>query len=672
MKKHLLFLAVCLVNLSVTAQKVLWAEKVVEVSSSYSTANDPASFSARNVLGKPSRMPGTGNSGAAWSPSTADNGGDEYIRVSFAEQIQVEQVAVLENYKPGTITKVILFDPKGGNHVVYENPTPGPTGLEGRMSNFFFPRTAYPVASVMVVLKTSTVPEFNHIDAIAISDSRDSIKAEIRIAEGLPTTGERENLGPNVNSASDELCPVISPDGKTLHFTRQGHPDNIPPADNQDIWVCQINPDGSFSPAKNLGEPLNNSDNSSVTSIAPDGNTMVLLNIYKRDSPMEKGVSITHKRGDAWDYPEALLIKDFYNDNQYGEYFLASSGKELIMTLQRKDSYGGKDLYVSFRTDSGTWTAPKHMGPQINSGGGETSPCLAADGITLYFSSDGFPGFGSKDMFLSRRLDSTWTNWSEPENMGPALNTPGWDAYYSIPASGEYAYFVSYSNSIGKADIFRAKLPSILRPKPVVLVRGKVLNSKTKLPIGGNITYERLSDGLELGIAYANPTTGEYSIVLPAGDAYAFLATSKGYFPVSENVNLKATTAYAEISRDLLLTPIEQGATIRLNNLFFDTGKYQLRPESVSELKRLIKVLDENPAMVIQISGHTDDVGTDATNLVLSQNRSKAVKDYLISKGVSAARLSSVGNGETKPQVPNTSDANRQINRRVEFTIMQN
>jgi outer membrane protein OmpA-like peptidoglycan-associated protein len=307
----------------------------------------------------------------------------------------------------------------------------------------------------------------------------------------------------------------------------------------------------------------------------------------------------------------------------------------------------------------------------LNTAGGESTPFLAADDMTLYFSTDGRVGYGSKDMFVTRRLDSTWVHWSEPENLGPLLNSPAWDAYYSIPASGDYAYFVSYQNSMGRADIFRAPLPLSVRPKPVVLIKGRVLNAATKEPLGAEIIYESLTSGKELGIAHSDPREGAYSIVLPAGELYGFLGQAIGFIPVSENLDLKELSSYQEITRDLYLVPIEAGSVVRLNNLFFDTGKWDLRPQSTKELSRLLKLLNDNPTMSIQIAGHTDDVGSDAMNLDLSKKRAAAVQNYLVQNGILAARLSSKGLGETKPQVPNDSPEHRQVNRRVEFSILQ-
>jgi OmpA-OmpF porin, OOP family len=655
-----------------TAQAVQWADKVLEYSSEYKDPSNPGVWAARQAIGKPSCDPATNTKSneCAWSPSDANSLAEEYIKLGYATPMEVQQVAISESFGAGAITKVILFDTKGTYHLVYTNPALGPVGTPGKLHNIFFPLTDYKVNAVMVVLNCRAVDGENQIDAVGISSSADSIKVRINLAPGVLTNGQRENLGPNVNSETDELLPVISPDGKTLYFTRQGHPGNMGDPDMQDIWVAEIQPDNAYSLAVNIGAPLNNTDNNAASSITPDGHTIMLLNKYMPNGPMEKGVSTARRNGATWEAPVGCEIANFYNNNLYGEYSLSASGKVLVMAVQRNDSRGGKDLYVSFATPTGGWSEPLHMGDSLNTAGGESTPFLAADEQTLYFATNGLVGYGSKDMFVARRLDSTWTHWSTPQNLGPLLNTVGWDAYYSLSARGDFAYFVSYQNSIGRADIFRAPMPASVRPKPVVLVTGHVLNAKTNLPIGGKILYESLTTGQELGVAYADPRDGAFSIVLPAGEEYGFLAESNGYFPVSENIDLRNLKEYAEVNRDLKLVPIEQGSVVRLNNLFFDTGKADLRSQSTKELRRLIALLNENPTMSIEISGHTDDVGSDATNLDLSKRRSASVSAYLTQNKIVAARLKSVGYGETKPQLPNTNAENRQVNRRVEFTIL--
>ncbi len=653
------------------SQDVHWASKVLEVSSEYRDANNPGHYAAKEALGPPSIDPAVSKgTECTWSPSEADIDKEEYITLGYPKAIHIQQIAISEALGAGSLVKVILFN---GNTptVIWTNPAPGPGSMGGKMTNIFIPRTEFACSKLMVVLNPKLVAGFNQIDAVGISESTDTIKAKINLAPGILTEGIRENLGPNVNSPTDELLPVITPDGQSLYLTRQGHPNNLGNVDMQDIYVSRRNPDGTWGLAENLGEPLNNKDNNAAAAISPDGQTMLLLNKYKEDGSGEVGVSYARRLGNTWDKPKGQDIDNFYNRSPYGEYAMAASGKTMILAIQRDNGSGGKDLHVSFLKPDGSWTEPANMGATVNTAGGESTPFLAADDATLYFSTNGRVGYGSKDMYVTRRLDSTWTNWSEPQNLGPLLNTPGWDAYYSIPASGDYAYFVSYQNSLGRADIFRAPMPASVRLKPVVLIKGRVLNAKTMEPLGAEILYESLTSGKELGIARSNPGDGSYSIVLPAGEVYGFLGQAVGFAPVSENLDLKKLDAYQEITKDLYLVPIEVGSIVRLNNLFFDTGKWDLRPQSTKELGRLVKLLNDNPTMTIQIAGHTDDVGSDVSNLELSKKRALAVQTYLIAKGIVANRLTNKGFGETKPQLPNTNAENRQINRRVEFSILQ-
>ncbi len=483
---------------------------------------------------------------------------------------------------------------------------------------------------------------------------------------------KKENLGENINSNAPELAPIIAADGLSLYYTRGSHPENVAPTDRQDIWVAEKAADGTWQKSKNLGNPINNSGNNFLISVSPDNNTLLVGNTYKADgSPDKSGVSITKRTRQGWTIPQTVQIEDFYNYNRYSEYCLAPNGKVLLLCIQRTDTYGQKDVYVSFKNEDDTWTAPKNIGTPVNTIGNEIGPFLAADGITMYYSSNGFKGLGNNDIYITRRLDDTWLNWSEPQNLGKGINTPNWDAYYVVPANGEYAYMSSNGDNNAKSDIFRINLPESARPKPAVLISGRVLNAKTKEPLAGQIIYESLLSGQELGIANANPSNGAFKLVLPVGDSYGFLAQAKGFYAVSENIDCQKITEYTEIKKDLYLVPIEKDEIIRLNNLFFDFAKFSLRAESYPELKRLIDFLNSNPTMRIEIGGHTDSVGSDENNLLLSQNRANSVLDYLIQKGISAQRLTSKGYGETKPIADNQTDEGRQRNRRVEVKILE-
>jgi outer membrane protein OmpA-like peptidoglycan-associated protein len=270
---------------------------------------------------------------------------------------------------------------------------------------------------------------------------------------------------------------------------------------------------------------------------------------------------------------------------------------------------------------------------------------------------------------MTRRLDDTWTNWSPPQNLGDSVNTDGLDACFTIAASGKEGFLISTKNSLGQGDVFSVRVPEKAKPLPVVLVSGRVLDKKTSKPLTAEIRYYDLATDTQIGSAVSDPRTGKYSIVLQSGRKYSFRAEVAGFFAINENLDLSVLKEYREVAQDLMLAPIEKGQTIRLNNLFFDTGRSDLRSESRSELNRVVELMKGNPTLTISIEGHTDSVGEDAANLVLSEQRAKAVKDFLISAGIGADRLKSRGFGRTKPVGPNDSDEGRAQNRRVEFTI---
>ncbi len=652
--------------LSGYAQEVQWASEVIKFSSQVGEKE----YSAQQVLGRPNKCPASGDSPCAWigKNDRLGGGGEERITVGYAKPMKIQQVAIAENFNPGAVQQVILYDIQDKPHRVYfiEQPTPAP--VQSRVMNVFFLPTDYKVKAVEIVLQCGKVNGFNEIDAIGISDSKKPVVAEINVAPDSKIFGVKENLGYNVNSQWDEVFPVISPDGKTLYYDRKDHPSNIGRSDN--IWYSQIQPNGSWGPAVNMGPPLNNGRGSFLASITPDGNTVLIGGSYPDvNGKVEFGICTSNRIGNTWSNPVRLKIDSFYTRHRFMEFTLANDGKTMILSLQRDDSYGVRDLYICFMKPDGSWSAPKDMGKDINSAADEGMPFLASDNKTLYYSSDGFAGYGMVDMFFTKRLDDTWEHWSEPKNLGPDFNTPDWDAYYTIPASGDYAYFVSNKSSVGALDIFRAKLPQSLKPDPVVLVSGSVLDAKTGKPLQAEIHYEILPGGKEVGIARSNPTDGSYKITLPAGKLYGFRAEVKGYIAIEENLDVKKVDSYKEIQRDLKLVPFEIGQTVRLNNIFFDFNKSVLQTESYAELDRLVETVKQSPNTKLEIVGHTDNVGTPSANKHLSEDRAKAVKNYLVSKGIDASRMKVVGYGSEKPLATNETEEGRQQNRRVEFTI---
>lgn len=481
---------------------------------------------------------------------------------------------------------------------------------------------------------------------------------------------EKINLGSNLNSIFNDFLPIISPDGKTIYFVRSGTPLNTGGVEDQDIWYSELI-DGNWTEAENIGPPLNTVGSNGVCAVTPDGNTLLLFGRYHKDGHISAGVSWSHKTAYGWSEPEELKIKNFYNNSIYSSYYLSNDGRTLLLSLERDDSYGGLDLYVSFLKEDGTWTEPKNLGGDVNTTEDDYSPFLAADGVNLYYSTRGRQGYGQSDLYKIERLDDSWQKWDEPENLGPKINTKGKDAYFHIPASGDFGYFASSFNGGKNLDIYKILLPDEVKPEAVVFISGVVLNSKNNDPVEAKVLYERLPSGEQVGIARSNPNTGGYKITLPGGYIYGFRAEAPDYVSINDNIDATDVKHYKEIERNLQLVPIEKGETVRLNNIFFDYNKHTLKKESYPELNRIVDLLEDNKKMKIKLSGHTDSIGSRYYNQKLSRQRAQSVMEYLVSKGVSKERLSSVGYGEDKPVATNSTEEGRQKNRRVEFIILE-
>lgn len=472
------------------------------------------------------------------------------------------------------------------------------------------------------------------------------------------------------NTKDNEKKIYVSADGNTMYVTREvGN-------EKSNVWISK-QVDGKWGSLGQMPFPINNSGHNSVISTSSDQNTMYLMNTYTPTGESDKsGISVTTRTKDGWEIPKTVVVDNLVNKNRFVSYFFTADNKILITAVQPNvEDYDEQALFVSFIKQDGSYTEPKGLGPIVNTMGMNYNPFLAPDSKTLYYGSTGYPGYGSGDMWVTRRLDDTWQNWTEPENLGPYINSDGFELNLSLDAKGDYGYLASYDSKLagykGEGDVMKIELPEGAKPEPVVLVYGKVLNKNTNEPIAAKINYFDLTTGEEYGTAISDINTGDYSIVLPRGINYGFKSEATGFVSISENLDLTNLDRYERIEKNLYLVPIEVGQKIRLNNLFFDTGEFALKESSNSELKNLQKLLELNPNMKIKIIGYTDDVGSDATNLTLSKNRANSVYEWLIAKNVNKSKLSSLGMGEKQPVAPNDTEEGRQQNRRVEFTIIE-
>lgn len=680
--RNILIAVLMLSASALSAQEtVLWASEVMYVTSE----TGPLQYSAIQALHKPNVYPKSGESPNAWRPRKPDK--DDYIVVKFEKGIKAQQIAIAETENPGAVSKIYAYDARDNEYLLFDF-TPRKIPLENRLLNLFFEKPDYDIAYIRVDISGGAVEGYNSIDAIGISESNIPINILISLTQNVATDLHVEKLGPEVNSSATEHSPLLSPDGNTLFFSRQYHPGNVGGMDdNEDIWYSEKDPKtGKWLPAKNLGPPLNNKGPNFVASITQDGDDMILLlgNQYGKKGRMTAGVSMSRKKpGGEFEKPVNLIIENDYNYSNKSDYYMNDQNNTILISAERDDTYGDRDLYVTFSDRKGEWSEPTNLGPMINSADTESSPFLDHDGETLYFSSSGFSGYGGADIYVSKRLDNTWQNWSVPENLGPGINGETDDVYFNIPTNGTHAYFTK--GNIGEnIDIYQFQMDQFfLEEDPVdeegekkevdksfIAVTGRVLNTKTNEPIGTRVKVERLPDGKEIGHVDSDPETGEYKFNLKIGARYGFLAEADGYLSVNHNLDLINLKDSSEVRQNLELTPIETGVAIVMNNIFFDFDKSDLKTASYSELKRILKLLQEDKINKIEISGHTDSKGDDTYNLGLSKRRAKAVYDYFKTNSIAESRLVSVGYGESQPVDTNDTAEGRKNNRRVEFKIL--
>ncbi len=517
--------------------------------------------------------------------------------------------------------------------------------------------------------------------------------AEKYIAQPLKV--EIRNLGPQINSPYPDFAPVISADESVLYFTsrRPGSTGNKIASDGlyfEDIYVSE-NQNGQWTPARNVGSPLNSATHDACIALSADGQTLFLFN-------SDNGGDIFQSRlkGTRWLPPKNLGSPI---NSKYWEPSVCLSADErtLFFVSDRPGGMGGRDIYMCRRLPNGKWSAPINLGPPINTPYDEDGPFFHPDGKTLFYSSNGPNSIGGFDIFRSElRPDSTW---SPPVNLGYPINTPGDDIYFVLSASGLHGYYASErDDSYGEKDIYLvdfstlrvASTPSqetkkeeelnvtsepsaapVFRPN-LTLVTGIIYDEETKAPLEATIVIIDNVRSETLAVLTSNAATGKYLISLPAGKNYGIAVTAPGYAFHSENFVVEESMGYREVRKDIGLNRYKSGTVIILRNIFFDFDKATLRPESKTELERLYQLMIDNPRMKVRLAGHTDSFGSDEYNQRLSEARAKAVYEYLISRGISAGRLAYIGYGESRPIDTNDTEEGRQNNRRVELEILEN
>lgn len=644
------------------SQEIEWADTVL----GFSSQKSEKLFAADQALGLPSKAPFFGFSPCTWSPAFDTSRSSEYLSVGFGNPLRAKQAVVIENYLPGHIQSIDCIDSAGIMHNIYTRNTEE-SGLP--MGRIFTCPLSGTLAVYGIRITSDRASRFNtyQIDAIGISMSDAGLTIPFRVVQDTAHY-VAQSLGSAVNTPYDEVYPVISPDGSMLYFDRKSAPQNEGPDRNDDIWFSRLTGSG-WSPAERMGPPLNNEAPNFLCSISPDGNTALVGNVYTGNDA-GAGVSIAHKTDSGWAMPQVVHVDDFQNLSKYNEFSLSAGGNILLMSIETPGSHGLRDIYVSFLSASGNFSKPLNLGAVVNTAGEEMSPFLAADDKTLYYASNGLPGYGQQDIFMTRRLDDTWQHWSIPVNLGTSINTADWEAYYTIDAKGEFAYFCSARANGSNLDIYRIRLPGEAKPDFIAMLKGKITDASDGSILPANINYTNLDDSVSGGYSLSTSEV-PYSLVLPYRSKYNIHIHANGYYDADTVIDLHNLTQFAEIVKNFTLIPKRTGAIIEMRNILFKANSADLEDTSHAELYKIFLFLQNNPGVHIEIRGHTNGLCDDAYCLQLSAKRAKAVADYLVTEGIEADRITWKGYGKTQPVADNSTAEGRQKNQRVEFMITQ-
>ncbi|HTL07577.1 MAG TPA: OmpA family protein [Chitinophagaceae bacterium] len=468
------------------------------------------------------------------------------------------------------------------------------------------------------------------------------------------------NLGDSINTEVSEYFPALTIDSKQLIFTRRVR------KVNEDFYET-FNENGQWKKASPLPGNLNTNMNEGAQSISQDGQWLIFTGCNFPDSYGSCDLYISYLTPDGWSAAENMGNR-INTDQWETSPSLSADKRDLYFTSRRFGGYGGSDIYVSHLLPGGNWSEPENLGPEINTIGDESCPFIHADNQTLYFTSSGLPGYGGDDIFVTRKGPKG--KWSTPRNLGYPINTIQNEGSLVITSDGSTAYYASNrKDSRGGLDLYTFTLRNDIRPIKTLWVKGKVFDKKTNKGLPSAVELTDLSSK-ELISKVQTDETGNYLVTLPVGKDYAFNVHRRGYLFFSDNFPLSQKLPDSTYKIDIPLQPLEANATVILKNIFFDVNKYALKSESQVELDNVILLLKENPSLRIQINGHTDNVGKSADNITLSNNRAKAVVDYLSAKGIDARRLSYQGLGDKEPVADNKTEAGRALNRRTELKVV--
>ncbi|MBR4647556.1 MAG: OmpA family protein [Bacteroidales bacterium] len=487
-----------------------------------------------------------------------------------------------------------------------------------------------------------------------------------------PRSFELVNMGASVNSEWDEYLAALTADDEQIVFTVKR------PRDKGTVCAFCLNEEdlyyssksfGAWLPREELGTPVKTGYNEGAQCLSPDGKYL-LYTMCDADFGMGSCDLYWSKRiGDRWSRPRnfGAPVNTSVWESQPS---MAADGMTVYFASSRPGGFGGMDIWKTTMTSEGEFSVPENLGPTINTPGDDAAPFIHSDGRTLYFASNGRVGMGGYDLYYSTlQTDGTW---SEPTDMGFPINSPADEINIFINASGTVAYIASDKDGgYGGLDLYSFELDDQLRPNPVTYIKGHVKDAFSGEPLAARIEMIDLNTRQLLTSTSSDAVTGSYLACVHTGGNILLNVSHPDYPFYSENFQIEKT--YTELSpflKDISLQPTDVGTVVTLKNVFFDFDKTELKPESFVELDRLVSYLQHN-SVRIEIGGHTDDQGSEDYNDRLSENRAKAVYDYLIQKGIPADRLTYKGYGKRMPVADNSTDEGRATNRRTEFKIIR-
>ncbi len=484
-----------------------------------------------------------------------------------------------------------------------------------------------------------------------------------------PVLFNPESIGPGINTEDDEYWPSITADGQTLIFTRQlysGAGRQAGARSHEDFYISTLSDEG-WGRAVNAGEPLNTQTNEGAQSLSSNGNYMYFTSCERPGGAGSCDIYFSAFSNGKWSVPYNLGSP--VNTNWWESTpSVNADGNMLFFSSNRPGGSGGKDLWLSFLKENSRWSQPVNLGTTINTSADEMSPFIHFDGKTLYFASDGHPGMGGFDIFMTRMKDDS--TWSVPKNIGFPINGPADETGMVIDASGQRAYFSSKRDAGKGKDIYTFALEESIRPDPVAYLRGRVVDKVTGNLLRADYELINLSTR-KVTVRSTTDEKGDFLVCLPSGFNYGINVTKEGYLFYSDNFMFEGVhTAMKPFIKKISLSPVRVGERMNLTNVFYEVDSWELKPESMEELDNLAEVIMYNSEIVVEIGGHTDSTGTAAHNLVLSEKRALSVVNYLINKGISPERLTYRGYGNTSPISDNETWEGRRLNRRTEVRII--